>query len=499
MTPKTIGKAPNGATRKMQREEMKGRIYTTHVDVDDVSLVVLDGPHKGKELHLTQEVTTIGRAEWCDLSLPQDPWISSEHCEIWLERDQIRVRDLQSRNGVFLSGHRVLEAILTPNVPMYLGETAIHLRSNDGRAHIEVHHLDESGRLVGFSQKMRKLFSLLPRLACRDVSVLVSGETGVGKSLLARALHEQSKRSKGPFVVVNCGALPASLIEAELFGYEEGAFTGADKPHSGVFGAAHGGTLFLDEVASLPWELQPKLLDVLERKRYRPLGAQVEREVDFRLVTASLGDLKGEVVAGRFREDLYYRLAVVQLTVPPLRERLEDLSLLAQYILEHSFPQTKLRLSHDALQKLQRYLWPGNVRELRNVLERTAIFLDGPIIRAEDVELSDLHEGNATSKTTDEPNAAAHMTAPASISPKELALGVHTLEEGAHHLVVALEDEHGVPLPLKEVLASCERLILRHQVRQSDGDVDQAAKLLHISRGWYYNRIKKYGLRNKKY
>ena len=171
-------------TYTMQQEDMRGLIYSTCVDVDDVSLVVIDGPYQGVELHLKNEVTSIGRDDWCDLSLPLDTWVSGQHCEVWLEKGQVRVRDLNSRNGIFLGGHRVFEAFLTPNVPLKLGDTILELRSHKSSMQIEVHHLDASGHLVGCSQQMRKMFSLLPRLAQRDVTVLTSGETGTRKVIV---------------------------------------------------------------------------------------------------------------------------------------------------------------------------------------------------------------------------------------------------------------------------------------------------------------------------
>lgn len=472
-------------THKMQKRDMRGLVYSTRVDVDDVSLVIVEGPHEGETLRLTQEVTNIGRYDWCDLSLPQDTWVSGQHCEVWLENDRVRVRDLDSRNGIFLAGHRVFDACLSAGGQFQLGETVIELRSNQARAQIEVKHLDQSGHLVGRSQGMRKLFVMLSRLANRDVNVLAAGETGTGKSVLARALHEQSHRRNGPFVVVNCGALPGNLIESELFGYEKGAFTGANQRHDGVFGLAQGGTLFLDEISSLPLELQPKLLDVLERKQYRRLGGKAEIDADFRLVSASLGSLAEEVKAGRFREDLYYRLAVVELYVPPLRERLEDIPLLAQHIVERISQDDEIHLNADAIKKLQRYIWPGNIRELRNILERTITFLDDFVIGPDDVDLPGWEEVERTDDAM--PNMA-------SSSPSS-ATTVDVDQEQAHHLVLPLESPDGATTPLKQLLEQCERMVLQSQLENTKGDVEKAAEELQISKGWYYNRIKKYKLK----
>jgi DNA-binding NtrC family response regulator len=237
----------------------------------------------------------------------------------------------------------------------------------------------------GRSKPMRELFSLVERLAPSDATVLVMGESGVGKEVVARALHSLSERSAGPFVDINAGSLPATLFEAELFGAKKGAFTGADLTRDGLFQAAHGGTLFLDEVGEVPLESQAKLLRVLENHEVKMLGDVKARRVDVRVVAATNRDLEEEVRAGRFRRDLFFRLSVLPIRVPPLRERMEDIPLLVDALLQRLSP--KSRLSAAALKRLLAHPWPGNVRELRNVLERAVLLAKGEELGSADLYL----------------------------------------------------------------------------------------------------------------
>ncbi|AKU90362.1 sigma-54-dependent transcriptional regulator [Vulgatibacter incomptus] len=241
---------------------------------------------------------------------------------------------------------------------------------------------DDRG-FLGTSSAMRRLFSLIERVAPSKTSVVVTGESGTGKEMVAKSVHDLSPRAQKPFVAINCSAIPASLMEAEIFGHEKGAFTGADQRRLGCFELADGGTIFLDEVGELPIELQSKFLRVLEEERLRRLGGKSEIAVDVRVICATNRDLKSEIKAGRFREDLYFRLNVFHLEVSPLRERPEDIPLLAQHFLEKFAAETGKRvqgLDADALEVLSAYAWPGNVRELRNTIERAVILCDGDLI-----------------------------------------------------------------------------------------------------------------------
>jgi len=240
--------------------------------------------------------------------------------------------------------------------------------------------------LIGQSAAMRKVFELVEKVAPSKASVAITGESGTGKEVVARAVHNLSPRREKPFIAVNCASIPSGLIESEMFGHERGAFTGADQRRPGVFELAHGGTLFLDEVGEIPVELQAKLLRVLEEGKLRRVGGKVELEVDVRVLSATNRDLKAEIKAGRFREDLFFRLNVFQIALPPLRERKEDIPILAQHFIDKFNADSGKKVSGaapDALEILKSYEWPGNIRELRNCVERAVILCDGELIRRE--------------------------------------------------------------------------------------------------------------------
>jgi transcriptional regulator with GAF, ATPase, and Fis domain len=251
------------------------------------------------------------------------------------------------------------------------------------------------GSLVGACASMKELFSRITKVAATDVGVLIDGETGTGKELVASELHRRSPRQKGPFVAVNCGAIPENLLESELFGHTRGAFTGAVANRDGKFQAAHGGTLFLDEIGEMPLMLQVKLLRVLEERKVTRVGETHGKEVDIRVVAATNRNLQGEVKAGRFREDLYYRLNIVRLSLPPLRERGDDIQLLARYFLKRHADELHVGIrgfSDDALRAVNLHKWPGNIRELDNRIKKAVIFNDGGLVTAEDLELGPIVE-----------------------------------------------------------------------------------------------------------
>lgn len=309
----------------------------------------------------------IGSSEQAQVSLPRDRLVSRVHAELMPKADGVWVRDLGSRNGTWLEGIRVHEARV-PEVggTIRVGDTAIQVASSPS-APVKLWPTDRLHDVVGKSEPMRELLMRVSELARTDAPVLIEGETGTGKEVMARALHASSARHAGPFIVVDCGALAESLLEAELFGHSKGAYTGAHSARVGAFEAASGGTVFLDEIGELPLSMQPRLLRVLESKTVKRLGENEHRAVDLRVVSATHRDLESMVADGTFREDLYFRLAVLPLRVPPLRGHPEDIEVLAEHFLAG-----RATLPAGAQARLSSYAWPGNVRELRSVMERTA-------------------------------------------------------------------------------------------------------------------------------
>ena len=250
---------------------------------------------------------------------------------------------------------------------------------------------EEFGQMVGMSDAMQEVFALVRKVAPTEASVLITGESGTGKELIARALHQGSDRDAGPFVAVNCAAIPGELLESELFGHVRGAFTGAARDRTGKFEQADGGTLFLDEIGELPLDLQPKLLRVLQERVIEPLGGR-SKAVDVRLVTATNLDIEDAVAENRFREDLYYRLAVIPIELPPLRERKEDIPLLVNHFMQKYGEGGQARMGEAALATLSRYAWPGNVRELENTIHRVMILHSGEQIEVEDLPAKVRHQ-----------------------------------------------------------------------------------------------------------
>jgi transcriptional regulator with PAS, ATPase and Fis domain len=308
----------------------------------------------------------------CDLSI-DDRSVSRTHCSLTLTTEGVVLRDLDSKNGTFLGNTRVMTILLEPGVRVRLGDSQLWVEGGEELI-LPLHREPTFGEVLGATPIMRVLFAELSRAAPLNESIVIQGESGTGKELLARAVHAQSQRRNGPFVVVDCAALSPSLAEAELFGAEEGAFTGQTRARVGLMEQAHGGTLFLDEVGELPLELQPRFLRALEAKEVQPLGGGSPRRADMRVIAATHRNLHSQVATGAFRKDLYYRLAVLEVRVPPLRERLEDLELLVEHFLKEQVPPRSLRdLPAGVLELFRSHAWPGNVRELRNAVVRLLV------------------------------------------------------------------------------------------------------------------------------
>jgi DNA-binding NtrC family response regulator len=338
------------------------------------------GPDEGKSLVSDKERLRCGAHPTNDLVLAEDRTASRHHFEIInTERGWLLV-DLNSTNGTFLDGRRIERAYLSAGAQIRAGSSTLTFAPIDEEVTVEPDREGELCGLVGQSVKMRQVFALIKKIAPMDVSVIIGGETGTGKELVAQAIHELSGRKKGPMVVLDCGAIPPNLIESELFGHEKGSFTGAMTARPGAFERAHGGTIFLDELGELRFDLQPKLLRVLENREVRRVGGNDTLEVDCRVIAATNRDLPKEIAAGNFREDLFFRLSVINLQLPPLRERREDIPLILKRGLadpEVTARHGRKRISPEALSLLMAYGWPGNVRELMNVLSHVLAFSDG--------------------------------------------------------------------------------------------------------------------------
>jgi transcriptional regulator with PAS, ATPase and Fis domain len=344
----------------------------TTLTVRTVGLEVLHGPDAGRAVRVEQPSFVVGVGESADLRLT-DPAVSREHLRIMLGPSGVRLRDEGSKNGTHIGPARIHDLTLTGDMAVTIGATTIAISIEAAPLELTLSPNDRFGDAIGVSTVMRHLFSLLERAADSGLTVLIEGESGVGKDVLARGVHTKSPRREGPFVVADCGAIPEHLVESELFGHERGAFTGADQARRGVFEEASGGTLFLDEIGELPLSMQTKLLRALEQREVRPLGATRPRPIDVRVIAATNRRLAESSRTGDFRSDLYYRLAVVKITVPPLRERPEDILPIARTMLRGLKGNATADFPPDFALMLTAYSWPGNARELRNVVEKHAI------------------------------------------------------------------------------------------------------------------------------
>jgi DNA-binding NtrC family response regulator len=339
------------------------------------TLRVLEGADAGAEIRLPAAGVVVGADVTCDVVL-RDPAVSRKHASIVPAAGGFEVADLGSRNGTWLDGVKLTRAVVPVGSTLRIGATTLQLLPAEDAVPLPPSSATEFGALRGTSTAMRQVFAVLERASLSEAPILLLGESGTGKELAARAVHEASHRSRGPFVVFDCGAASESLIEAELFGHKRGAFTGAHVDRIGAFAQAHKGTLFLDEIGDLPLPLQPKLLRLLERGEVTPLGATKSERFDVRIVAATHRDLWGDVARGTFRGDLYYRLAVVEVHMPALRQRTSDIPDLVQNFLRLA-DRSDRDVKGPTLDRLLAYSWPGNVRELRNVVAR-AVALSPP-------------------------------------------------------------------------------------------------------------------------
>lgn len=331
----------------------------------------------------------IGNARENDIQI-RHPSVSRYHAVIEYRQDQFYLNDLNSAEGTRVQGRKVKEGILKPGHEIHFGKVLVNFASSTQKTTLSPSRESPFAGMVGQSPAMASIYSLIKRVSASNISILIQGDTGSGKELVARAIHALSDRCNGPLIILNCGAIPRNLVESEFFGHKKGAFTGADADRVGAFERADGGTVFLDEIGELPLELQPRLLRVLEDKAVTRVGGNKLRPADFRLIAATNRRMEDEVRKGSFRQDLFYRISVVPVTLPPLCERKEDIPVLVEHFLslkadeigkEASFH----KITNQAKTKLMMHDWPGNVRELRNVIERAVLMTDGNEITAEDL------------------------------------------------------------------------------------------------------------------
>jgi len=440
-----------------------------------------------------QSTIRIGAMEDNDLVV-SDETVSRFHCRI--EQDEVGyiLRDLGSTNGTYVNGIRIREAYLNPSCTISIGQTDLLFLVGQERVEVVPSSKNRLGDIIGRNVKMRELYAVIEKIAPTGATVIIEGETGTGKEVVAQTIHKLSPRHPQSMMVFDCGAVPKNLIESELFGHEKGSFTGAIMTRQGLFEMAHNSTLFVDELGELPMELQPKLLRALEQREIRRVGATRSLKVDVRIIAATNRQLEEEVRAGRFRQDLYYRLSVVRLVLPPLRERCDDIPLLVEsFLAEHSYnrlPDGSRKCTHissDAMDLLTKYRWPGNIRELVNAIERAVSFASVDSIKAEDLP-ENIRNGDShgflpplVPKATSDSRFASDVPRPILDIPSG----------GVLH-------EPRLDLPFKDAkdiwIAQFEQKYVSFLLKKHKGNISHAARTADIDRKYFRKLMRKYDL-----
>ena len=425
--------------------------------VRSLRLDVIEGPDAGKRHVAASDLITVGTAAGNDLVLT-DETVSRYHLEIRQASGRILVEDHGSTNGTVVAGMELERARVSPGTTLQLGKTRIRIEDG-GTVEVELFDADRLGPMRGRTSGMRRLMAQIAKASRTDAALLVLGETGTGKEVVAQAIHESSPRAGKPFETVDCGSLLPTLVASELFGHERGAFTGAVDRHVGAFERADGGTIFLDEIGELPPNLQTMLLGVLERRQFRRVGGDQPVNVDVRVLCATHRDLRAEVNDGTFRADLYYRIGAIRLAVPPLRERLDDIPLLAEHFLREAGYSEPLEtvISTQVIDRMLAYRWPGNVRELRNFVEAALAMGAAPQLDGES-------PGGSASDTAIDPAAWSRL------------------------------QELDFKSARAEVLAELEKGYLSRLLDRAKGNVSQAARLSKIHRTYLLEMLKRCGL-----
>ena len=456
-------------------------------------LVVVAGADQGKELEIAKPRVTGGRSIISDLVLA-DKAVSGTHFEIAARDDGYRLRDLNSRNGVYVGDLRIREVFLRPGTVFKMGHTSIQFQPLQDVVEIELSKRDRFDAIIGGSAAMRQIFAQLEKVAPSDLTVLITGETGTGKEMVARAVHNTSTRKNKPFVVLDCGSIPRELIESTLFGHEKGSFTGAVGQHIGCFEQAQGGTIFLDEIGELDITLQPKLLRVLEQREIKRVGGDRTVKVDVRVLAATNRDLREEVNKGHFREDLYFRLSVVHVELPPMRERREDIPGLANHFLRDIAGRRSMQMAFgpDAITAMLGHAWPGNVREMRNVVERAAALSDGPTITR-----ADLVFGRELGASV----SASHDLAKAGIAGAQRAIAAEAgveLPPGSGPAIfdaALLKPGLGFKQAKQTVVDAFEAAYLEALLTRNEGNITRSANEAGLTRYHLRELLKRHGVK----
>ncbi|MCC7381693.1 MAG: sigma 54-dependent Fis family transcriptional regulator [Deltaproteobacteria bacterium] len=445
----------------MARDEATTPHRFSGTPLRSLRIEVVAGPDSGQRLVSESDTITVGSGPGNDLML-SDETVSRYHAEFRRDRDRILVFDLGSTNGTSFGAAALERASVPRGSVLKLGKTEIKVDEGE-IVSVELYDDDDLHGLRGRSPVMRRLMAEIDHVGKTNASVLLLGETGSGKEVIARAIHEASPRAGKPFEVVDCGVLMPTLVASELFGHERGAFTGADQQHVGAFERADGGTIFLDEIGELPAPLQANLLGALERRSFRRVGGTKPIAVDVRVICATHRDLRAEVNENKFRQDLYFRIAVVLLRVPPLRERIDDIPLLVEHFLRaagHNGSVDEV-VPLQVMQSLQQHHWPGNVRELRNFVE-SALALGRP-------PALDLLVGQGRTDST--PGGSGFPAVPLS-----QLLGMTYKEARAR------------------LLDEFERLYMQTLFERAQGNVSEAARLADMNRPYLSTLRKRLGL-----
>jgi len=437
--------------------------YENILRVRKTKLLVISGPLQGREFFVNRDTYTIGSGDHNDLVIG-DSTVSKRHCEIIVEESGYQIRDLDSTNGTMVQGVRVSSAHLAPGAEIQIGKSRIVFCPLQDSNDIPLSSKEAFGKMLGRSIPMRRIFYLAETYSPSDATIMITGETGTGKEVLAEEIHNHSSRKNKPFIVIDCAAISKDLMESEIFGHVKGAFTGANSDRQGAFELADGGTVFLDEIGDLLPDLQPKLLRVLEKREIRRVGSNDLRKIDVRIISATNRNLANEVNENRFREDLYYRLSVVHLELPPLRRRKDDIPLIVKKFLTMLHGDDALSQVADldvTMDVLKRHEWPGNVRELRNLVELAFYSEKRPVDLSSFLSFGMLRAGR---KPNDEPDMSFTTDRP--------------FKDAKNDLIEEFEKAY-----LNDLLA------------RNRQNISQSAREAGIERAYLQRLIRKYGMR----